>query len=562
MNYQRQSCRSSKPFIALLLAFLWHPAVLATDQWSNGSTDDSWERISRLQSVGRSAQVRSDFVTTCIESASAIERAAAVCWIARTSSVEHVVDLEVLLDDHTATVRRLAWNALLDLPDAKAAEVVLREIETKVELPPVNHYGSGTTGAMQFPEVVCRLSLVERKHWIAGLGEREGWIRSFAERRASRENLQFELSSSIIETADGLLLTVKPKAEVVFRANVSRHIQAATARESSLHGSNPTAKIARANGDSLQIKFSGIGASEQIPPGVYAVSLIPGLQSNRTAIGHFPFYVRVNRSTAQDQEIEQLLNNPMNLKSVERLGRLRSHRAVPLLIEYFMTTKDCEQAMAGTALATIGDERAARVFLQVPELSCHDSSVSSQSLLRELDPATQKVCSESLIEIGTLLLENWRPNLSAHDRLSSLGSIKLAFYNCERPLGESQAKIGEELISRLVDESRRLNGRERHYLNSVVSEFVIAYLGNESERIIWWLRAAEEDPELVLAFLREFGWPARMEQTGFEYSTQCLHDLCEAITQWKAFGKLTEEQKSRLDHELSHLKNVMRSDGR
>lgn len=143
MNYQLQSRRSSKPLIALLLTFLWHPVVLAADPWSNGSTDDSWERISRLQSVGRSAQVRSDFVTTCIESANAIERAAAVCWIARTSSVAHVVDLGGLLDDPTAMVRRLSWNALLDLPDAKAAQVVLREIETNVVLPPVNHYGLG-----------------------------------------------------------------------------------------------------------------------------------------------------------------------------------------------------------------------------------------------------------------------------------------------------------------------------------------------------------------------------------------------------------------------------------
>lgn len=343
---------------------------------------------------------------------------------------------------------------------------------------------------------------------------------------------------------------------------MSRHIQTATVRESSLHGSNPIVKTARADGDSLQIEFSDIGASEQISPGVYAVSLTPGIQSNRTAIGHFPFYIRVNRSASQDQEIEQLLNNPLNMKAVERLGRLRSHRAVPLLIEYFMATKDCEQASAGTALAMIGDERAARVLLQVPGLSCHDSSSSSQSLLRELDPAVQKICSQSLIEIGRQLLENWRPNLSAHERLLSLGSVRLAFYNCERPLGEKQARIGEELISRLLDESRRLSGTERRQQNLIVSEFVIAYLGNESERILWWLSANKDDPELVLEFLRELGWAGRMEQTGFEYSTQCLHELCEAITRWKAVAKLTEEQNSRLDQELSHVKDVMLSDGR
>ena len=93
----------------------------AGDAWSPGATTgEAWQHIQRLQSVSQTARVRSPFVTKCLESKYAIERAAAVCWVVRTRSTVHAADLEKLLSDESSVVRQLAWNALLHLPSAEA----------------------------------------------------------------------------------------------------------------------------------------------------------------------------------------------------------------------------------------------------------------------------------------------------------------------------------------------------------------------------------------------------------------------------------------------------------
>jgi hypothetical protein len=81
----------------LIAVLICVPTAMANagDAWSPGATaGEAWQRIQRLQSVSQAARVRSPFVTQCLESKDAVERAAAVCWVARTRSAVHAVDLE------------------------------------------------------------------------------------------------------------------------------------------------------------------------------------------------------------------------------------------------------------------------------------------------------------------------------------------------------------------------------------------------------------------------------------------------------------------------------------
>ncbi len=333
-------------------------------------------------------------------------------------------------------------------------------------------------------------------------------------------------------------------------------IQEATVRESVSPGSGLRINFNKADDELLQIERADSSESEPVSPGIYAVSLIPTKGDRHPC----RFYIRVNRSASQEREIEELLGNPIDTKVIARLGKLRSHEAVPKLIKHFMAAKDCEQAASGMALAMIGDARAAKAFLQIPNLYCYDTSWSSQEWLRAFDPAARKVCSESLSELGTHLLENW-PRLSAKGRQLVLDSVILAFYNCERPLSENQLKIGKELISLLAGETRYPDGPQRSYTSIEMSSLIVAYLGNESDRITGWLRATKDEPGIVLAFLREFGWPARMEQTGFDYSRQCLLPVFDELTEWKSHANLTEEQKLSIEEEIAHVKSAMEERG-
>ena len=92
--------------MAVLITVCGSASTWAGDRWSQGASDETWGRINRLQSLGQPTRVRSAFVTTCIEGSYAVERAAAVCWIARTSCVAHVDDLEKRLTDELPEIRR------------------------------------------------------------------------------------------------------------------------------------------------------------------------------------------------------------------------------------------------------------------------------------------------------------------------------------------------------------------------------------------------------------------------------------------------------------------------
>ncbi len=200
MNDNRRVRHVLRFCIIFLVTIRCYSVGMATDQWSYGITNGSWERINLLQSISQTARVRSGYVVTCVESSNPVERAAAIGWIARTSSAVHVVDLERLLADSLPALRQLAWNALLNLPDPKAAEIVLREIETTIELPPVDNSCPWMVGPLKFPQEVCNLTLEERKLWVGGLEDREDWIRSFVKVRTIDEPLMIALTDSIVES--------------------------------------------------------------------------------------------------------------------------------------------------------------------------------------------------------------------------------------------------------------------------------------------------------------------------------------------------------------------------
>lgn len=529
----------------------------AEDQWSKGSAGESWDRINRLQSMGRRAHTRSNFVVTCTQSENAVERAAAVSWIARTGSFAHVEDLKALLNDPSPTVRRLAWLALLNLPDVNAAKIVLWAIETKEMLPPVDEDQYGGIGA-EIDDLVriCQESFVERNNWIAGIANRDEWIDRHLKDFTNSTSVQIELKCSIVDATEHFLFSVTPDTNVIFQAFLSEPIEVESAAQRAWSDLSPNARVVVQDLELLHVEpMDNENATEEFPPGVYAVSFQPTGKFEPTPLERFPFYVRIQRSSIQEQEIQELLEKPLNSQAVKRLGRLRAQAAVPSLIEHFVSSTGCEQFLTGKSLALIGDARATKAFLNVHRLSCDDTSSSSHSLLQMLDPNAKRICSEAILEMGTALLDNWESTLSTDNRWREIFRVAQAFYNCERPLRAEQIGIGAELASRLVEQGRSLVGDERQVHLYLTSEYLVAYLGGDSTLIVEWVRANREDPELILAFLREFLWSSRMEATGFEYSRQCLQELEKEILQWRTSASLNEDQKNRLDKEISHLQS-------
>ena len=186
---------------------------LAGDDWSPGATNDTWQRISRLQSVHAAARVRSPFVTQCCSSSDPVERMAAISWIARTQSSTHIPDLELRLSDDLLIVRLLAYEALKSFRHADAIALVIRysdKIPTDTTaLNRIRFYafsGSGMRGASCFPypRAIEDGSTKAKQQWLSHSFDYTEWVNDQAdqltESAASHPNIN--LPTSVIDRND------------------------------------------------------------------------------------------------------------------------------------------------------------------------------------------------------------------------------------------------------------------------------------------------------------------------------------------------------------------------
>ena len=543
----------------LIAVLICVPAAMAKagDAWSPGAaTGEAWQRIQRLQSVSQTARVRSPFVTQCLESNYAIERAAAVCWVVRTRSAVHAADLEKRLSDECAVVRQLAWNALLNLPNAEAIGIVLRNVETQSELPEVFHSGGMSSGSM-----VVDGSLAKRRTWLASLGDRDAWIKSFLKRQLE-DNLSpplpsVELKSCILDSDDNVFFVVKSLEELreprtqSLRANMGSLILEHNARESMMNRSYPPTKSAEIVDGGLQVRLM---EKDTLSPGVYSLSVDLDSGMGSGVAGSFPFFVRVHRTEDQEREVQQLLGEPLDDSAVGRLGLLRASAAVPKLIEYFESHGGCERTSAGRALAMIGDARAASVFLKAPHWGCGDSGWTCFQEFFELDAPVREICDEKIFEIGSRLRDQLS-EVNEFKKRPRVTDLQLALYRCQRPLNEKQVKVLIDVIQQFKQAAIQAPEQERIYHYMEMSPLIIAYLGTDASNTTAWLKANQDQPELILQFLRELTWPAPKENTRFEYSSRFWQALYDELTHWKSSAQLSPEQIMRLTRSISEIQN-------
>lgn len=545
-------------WLTCLAVVCWASLADAADRWSRGADNESWDRIGRLQSVEHTARVRSEFVVKCIESDQPIERAAAVCWIARTLSVPHVVDLENRLSDERMEVRRLAWNAILVMPDVKAAQIVLRMVESERKLLPVAA-GGQMVSPMQFPEHICGLSLVERKKWLADLGDREAWIKRFVEERTPKQNLTGAIVASRLEAKSGLQFTIHPQATHVISNGV--WCVSETSVEHAFRKSEwgPPRVNHTTAGTSLQVYFQN---SEAVEPSIYKVALtsderLRGFaisKSRLSDLSAFPFFIRIDRSAQQEQEILKLLNQPLDKRIIQRLGELRAEEAVPKLVQHFFNSDPDTQFDLARTLSLIGDERAVGSFIEVPFLQFDGEGVSSYGFIQDLNPLSRRVAGEKLLEIGSRLLNDWT-QLDSQARKKRVDSISMAYRCCGRPLTERQLEIGCELIERILADARHAERADRSNLTINAGLLAGAFLGTEIDRMDAWLQAQADDPDALNAFL--YAYANTHEPAGLEKLLPYGPRLVDRLMQLKSVTKMSAEQSSEFERGLSMLKRTL-----
>ena len=438
----------------------------------------------------------------------------------------------------------------------KPIGIVLRIAETQSDLPEVFQSGGMSSGS-----IVAEGPLAKRRTWVASLGDRDAWVKSFLKRQQEDylvlPSPSVELRSCILDSDDNIFFAVKTLEKPRdFEAqslpvNMSSVILEHNARESMMYRSYPRMKSAVVVDEGLNVRLMD---KETLSPGVYSLSVDPNSGMGSGSGQSFPFFVRVHRTDDQEREVERLLEKPLDGAAVGRLGLLRASAAVPRLIEYFESHSECERASAGQSLAMIGDARAASAFLKTPSWSCQDSGWTCFQEFFELDSPVREICDQKIVDIGLQLRDRWS-EFSDVERRTRVTGIQMALYRCQRPLNETQASVLKGVIQQFKQAAMEAPEQERVYHYMEVSPLIIAYLATDPSNATAWLKANQDQPELILQFVRELTWPARKDSTRFEYPSQFWQAMRDELTHRQSSAQLSPEQVKRLTRSISEIQN-------
>lgn len=558
-----------------LFLYLIAPVCLAEDEWSPGSTDDSWKAISKLQSVNATARVRSPFVTQCCTSSELVERLAAISWIARTQSSSHIPDLELRLSDDVPMVRLFAYEALQSFRHPNAIALVLR-YEDKIPenasaLKGMGFYStSGRTAVATpspYPASIQDRSFKTKQQWLDQSLDFTEWVNEQQEQANENDSAQSKvrLPTSIFSRDE--LIGVEADAGVSVYIERVRNLRAIGIFQPA---QTPVADELRQEKSELNIRyFSPRSAREPILPGIYAVQILQRLPQSSGMGGGlgagsftqgdagdaFPFFVRINRSNEDEQEVDNLLKEIKSPERIERLGQLRSRNAVVRLIDHYRGATDCDRVKIGEALARIGDGRAAEVLFEKPEPHCRDVDQGFEPAppknisewISELDDEAQIACIDQVAEATSL-----SPSLSEAERQAGARKLKAALNCLHRPLIPKYAQLIEKLFQNRIGQiAKQELGKERSFQEYLLAEAMVAASNDDPDSIKELLKRIEELdlPELYFRVIAELDQRVH----ALHYSSASRLTIYEHFTKWRGVEQLSQEQAANAASVLNRM---------
>ncbi len=499
--------RSTNSCVFPTLVLLGYACVhcSAGDLWSPGTQPEAWQRITRLQRVCVTTPVRSPFVSQCCQGDDPVERLAAIAWIGRTKSRHHIPDLELLLSDPVRHVRQLALECLCLLNCPEARQVIAHTVATTEEISTFALRGIGYrrytpcgNDPWRLINEVMGLELKDRQAALARRRNQE-WIKSAETPCANVFDIAITLERSMCDRNQLLEVTLSPQAGpgrpiAIESLTLQRQGDLLWVKADQTH-TDAQAKLNHvANG---LYRFQLNASQGPVSPGIYAICLRT-TQWTESSLTGLPFFIRINRSQPDENEIPELLGRVDELPVVKRLGELRVREAVPSLMAHFKKAKDCEQMQVANALALIGDGRAAEAFLDFEWLTCWDSGADTDTFLNALDNTSQVYCVDYLDRA----LERW--NLADDDeRLEPqkiLPGFSTAVAMMNRPLTEQHKKTVEWILQQQLDSAKDSDAASstQHYR---IAKLLVDYSQGDLQILAMWLTKLEEHPEVYLGTL-------------------------------------------------------------
>ena len=260
-----------------------------------------------------------------------------------------------------------------------------------------------------------------------------------------------------------------------------------------------------------------------------------------TSSNQFPFFIRINRSKADELEVEKLVQDVTSLEAVERLGQLRSSEAVPQLIERYRGATDCERVKIGEALAKIGDGRAAEIIFEKPAPHCREFEVASidgnppvniKEWIRALDDEAQFGCINQVSEA----MNNRTSNATRDEQYETARKLNVALSCLHRPLIPANAQLIEKLFQdRIGQIAKQEPGKEKQFQEQMLAEAMVA-ASNGDPKMTAELLKRIEDLELPELYLRVIELLAPKLSSTSEYR-QAIY---EHFSKWRGVDRLPE----------------------